>query len=117
MTMNQTTIFHLSRSSLGLLCVGYFRGINQIPFPFIIFTFPFTSASPQAQAPIKLIPNAPAKTNKQAQTLLLPLKTVQLSSLKKSSLIKSTKLVNVNKPDEIAFMIPTMRRPTCEPGA
>jgi hypothetical protein len=41
MTMNQTTIFRLSRSSLGLLCVGYFRGINQIPFPFIISTIPF----------------------------------------------------------------------------
>lgn len=69
-----------------------------------------------AHAPIKLIQNAPKNTSPIATTLLFPRKVFQLSSDKKSSPSKSIKLVYVNKPAEIAFMIPTTNNPVCESG-
>lgn len=73
--------------------------------------------SSYAHAPMTLIPNAPRKTRMHAYTLRLPRRIRQLSSLRKSSESNSTREANTRRPDEMAFMIPTKRRPTSEPGS
>ena len=79
-------------------------------------TIPLTPSPAYAQAPTKLIKKAPRNTSKQAYTLRLPLSTFQLSSLRKSSDMSSTSEAKTRNPAEIAFMIPTTRRPTSESG-
>lgn len=70
----------------------------------------------QAQAPTILMQKAPMNTKMQAYTLLLPRRIRQLSSLRKSSDMSSTRDAKINSPAEIAFMIPTTNRPTSESG-
>ena len=59
---------------------------------------------------------APKKTSREAKTRFLPRKSFQLLSLRKSSESSSTSDANVNSPAEIAFMVPTTRRPVSEFG-
>ena len=70
-----------------------------------------------AHAPTKLMPIAPTNTNRQAATRRFPRSTRQLSSLRKSSESSSTSDAYTSKPDEIAFMMPTISRPTSEKGS
>src|SRR6266536_4939381 len=65
-----------------------------------------------AHAPIKLISKAPEKTKLQTTTLFFPLSVFQLSSLRKSSDIKSTNDANASNPAEMAFITPTISNPT-----
>lgn len=69
-----------------------------------------------AQAPTKLMQNAPPKTRRQAKTLFFPRSTRQLSSLRKSSDISSTSEAKIRRPAEMAFMVPTTSNPTSELG-
>lgn len=69
-----------------------------------------------AQAPTKLMQKAPPKTRRQAMTLFFPRRTRQLSSLRKSSDISSTREAKMRRPAEMAFMVPTTSNPTSEPG-
>ena len=65
----------------------------------------------QAKAPTNAIPNAPAITYIHAIIRFFPVNTRQLSSLRKSSARSSTRPANTSRPDEIAFIIPTIKRP------
>jgi hypothetical protein len=76
----------------------------------------YSHGDTQAQAPTRLIKKAPANTNRHATTLLFPLSTCQLWSLKKSSDMSSTRLANTRNPADTAFMMPTTRSPTSESG-
>lgn len=63
-----------------------------------------------------LMQKAPKKTKMHAYTRFLPRRTRQLSSLRKSSDMSSTREAKIKSPDEIAFMQPTTSRPTSESG-
>lgn len=70
-----------------------------------------------AQAPISAIQKAPPNTKHMAITRLVPRSDCQLSSLRKSSDSKSTRLVYVSRPAEMAFMVPTTISPVSELGS
>lgn len=70
----------------------------------------------QAHAPTKLIQAAPKSTNRHAATRFLPLRTLQLWSLKKSSANNSISAANTSSPDDTAFIVPTRIRPNSEFG-
>lgn len=74
------------------------------------------SALRYAHAPTRLMAKAPKKTSREAKTRFLPRSSFQLLSLRKSSESSSTRDANVRRPAEMAFMVPTTRRPVSEFG-
>jgi len=74
------------------------------------------AANDHSKEPVGSHCDTPENTKMQATTLFFPHKVFQLSSLRKSSDIRSTNDAKVSKPAEIAFITPTTSSPTSDPG-
>jgi hypothetical protein len=70
----------------------------------------------QAHAPTKLIAIAPSTTHEQAPTRRKPRSVLQLLSLRKSTTRSSVSEAYINRPAEMAFMMPTSKSPDPESG-